>query len=647
MALDTDVLVIGAGPIGLVNAWGMKRLNTNLNIVVFEKYEEYQRSHTLVMQAVQLEAIMKATQSEQDPTLVALLRQLKKDPHIRTNVLQQIFTKLAKESGIEIKTKHEVKEETIEQTLNDEYPNVHLIIGADGTHSVVSDSLFSKDNQVKHEFDFVLQLRFEINGEEKAPGIRTQQFYQKMARKGLIANEYVGHFDEGKTPVTMQMMISKEDYLTLQKATSKKPLKPYASVKPSGYQQDEPELPPHLKSFLTAYLNYKIADTTEEGQLIDKESVRISVNEAPATHAKKVVNQRAQTRVVLEGDSALGLSYFKGLNAGLEASARFLTTMSSVIKDSFNDKEAMDQQLDKYQTWFLNDFSPQKVKEVGQYSFWQIRSLMQTMRVVRHFKNALMLDEDDDQNPIIEDYFKHYTQDPLDRNKNHGWRPFPHREFDLVKFGQFDYVPLKHTAKKIAKIFVDYFKPYKSNTQIVQDFKQPLVGISNFIVGLGKTIVGIFTLKPWIFADGLFSLFRGAIEFVTTPLTWLLKPITRGLATLIHGGFKKIEENNGIQSLARHGQDYLDQKDDSDLKSDRTIYELLSVCNDIHRKFDKSVSRGQVTELEVDEYRSYSEIRTDTVLDKQKLNHYFSLFAPKQDKVEESDSTLESTHNLS
>jgi hypothetical protein len=434
----------------------------------------------------------------------------------------------------------------------------------------------------------------------------------------------------------------------LQKATSKKPLKPYAAVKPSGNQQDDPELPPHLKSFLTAYLNYKITDTTKAGQLIDKESVRISVNEAPATHAKKVVNQRGQTRVVLEGDSALGLSYFKGLNAGLEASARFLTTMSSTIKDSFNDKEAMDKQLDKYQIWFLNDFSPKKVREVGQYSFWQIRSLMQTMRVVKSFKNVSMLDENDDQDPVIEDYFKHYTKDPLDRNTNQGWRPFPHREYNLVKFGQFDYVPLKHTAKKIAKIFVDYFKPYKSNTQIVQDFKQPLVGIGNFFVGLGKTIVGIFTLNPWIYADGLFSMFRGAIEFVTTPLTWLLKPITRGLATLIHGGgFKKIEENSDMQSLAQYGQDYLDQKDESDLKSDKTIYELLSVCNDIHRKFDKSVGRGQATKLEVEEYRSYSEIRTDTVLDKQKLNHYFSLFAPKKDKVEELDSALESTNSLS
>ncbi|HRD68505.1 MAG TPA: hypothetical protein PK657_00015 [Legionella sp.] len=40
MAGDTDVLVVGAGPIGLINAWGLKRLNPALNIAVLEKYEQ-------------------------------------------------------------------------------------------------------------------------------------------------------------------------------------------------------------------------------------------------------------------------------------------------------------------------------------------------------------------------------------------------------------------------------------------------------------------------------------------------------------------------------------------------------------------------------------------------------------------------------
>ncbi|MCA0403723.1 MAG: hypothetical protein LCH30_07995 [Proteobacteria bacterium] len=644
MAVDTNVLVVGAGPIGLVNAWGMKHLNPNLKIVVLEKYAKYQRSHTLIMQAAQLEAIMKATNSEQDPTLVALLDQLKKDPHIRTNTLQETFTKLAKEIGVEIKTENEVYADTIEAMIATEYPNVDLIIGADGTHSIVSETLFPKGNQVKHEFDFVLQLRFDIKGEEKAPGIRIERFYQQMARKGLIANEYVGNIENGKTPVTMQMMISKEDFLALQKATSKDPLRPYVNfngtLNEGSQQQTAPQLPKRLKSFLTHYLKEKIEDTREVRQEILNDSVRISVNEAPATHAKQVVHKKGETSIILKGDSGLGLSYFKGLNAGLEASAQFLTDLFSSIKDSFKDKKALETQLATYQTWFLNDFAPKKVKEVEEYSFWRIRSFMGIMQVVRDIKWASMADEDDDLDPAIRDYFAYYTYDPLSKNKS--WQLFPHRDYDPPKFGQFSYVPLTHTLKKIAKNFIDYFKPYKSKAQVIQDFKMPLVGTAHLFLGLAKTVIGIFTFNLGILADGLLTFLRGAIEVASLSLL-LLKLFSRVIATTIHGDYKKIEEGQGIQNLADYGLNKLNKVEDVNLKEDKTIYELLAVCNDMHRKFHKSVSRGEATQIEVEEYRSYFDIRADNVLDRQKLIHYFSLFAHKnvQAKVSEIAETLQ------
>lgn len=630
MALDTDVIVIGAGPIGLINAWGMKKLNPNLKLVVLEKYSEYQRSHTLVMQAAQLKAIMKATHSESDPEMVSLLEQLQNDPHIRTNSLQQLFTRLAKESGIEIKTQVEVKPETLKQTLSQEYPNARLIIGADGTHSVVSETLFSKNNQVKHEFDFVLQLRFEINGEEKTSAISTANFYQQMARHGIIANEYVGHFDQGKTPVTMQMMISKEDFLALQQYTSKNPL----TILNSYNEENRFKLPVHLRSFITTYLKYKIHGTHETNQTIENESVRVSVNEAPATHAKEVVTTYQQARVALEGDAALGLSYFKGLNAGLEASARFLTGMSAAIKNGFRDTSQTDRALAEYQNWFLKDFSPKKVKEVGRYSFWQIRSFMKAINFARGVKNLSSAEYAQDLGSELTDYFRHVALDPLARNVDSQWRIYPHREYDPIQFGEFSYVPLKHTAKKIAKLFIDYFKPYKSNEQVLQDFKQPMMGLGNFGIGFGKVGFGFVMLNIKLIADGLLTLARGLIELYTYPLAWVVKPITRYIATLIHGGYKKIEENKGLPRLAQYGQEYLAATDEQGLTSNQTMYELLAVCNDIHRKFEKSLSKGQSTDLAMEEHAAYSNVRSDNVLDRVKLSQYFSLFATKTQQAE-------------
>ncbi len=47
--------------------------------------------------------------------------------------------------------------------------------------------------------------------------------------------------------------------------------------------------------------------------------MRISSNEAPATYAKEPVYFYQGVPVQLCGDAALGLSYFKGLNAGIES----------------------------------------------------------------------------------------------------------------------------------------------------------------------------------------------------------------------------------------------------------------------------------------------------------------------------------------
>jgi len=642
MAENTDVLVEGAGPIGLVNAWAIKQLNPNLNVVVLEKHGSYKRKHTLRMKHEHLAAIMKATDSEKNPILVQLLADLKIDPRIRTNKLQDIFTQLCDEVKIkkEIKYNQPLIDKTVKTTLATEYPNVRLIIGAGGTHSVVSQALYPAGNQVKQPYDYVLQLRFEIKSKEQPTNIEKSALYQEMARKGLIASEDVGRMVDGRTPVTVQMMISEDDFKILKEATFKHPLKPFA--KDSQANQNI-SLPPHLQTFITNYLGNRIKQAGDS-ERIEREELTLSVNEAPATYTKQVVHIHNQARVILMGDAALGLSYFIGLNAGLEATAIFLSKMKPVLQDGLTNLKEMDQQLKNYQTWFLTIFSPKKVKEVGQYSFWNIRSAMQAIRAVRSIKTGSVQDFEEDLGPGIEDYLNLEITNDLPVGNKESSRLFPHRPYDLVRFGQFADVPFRHTAKKIAKIFTDFFKPYKSYSKILQDFKQPLVGIGNFSIGVAKTISGIFRLKGHRFADGLFHMLRGIIELVTTPLAWVLKPLTRIIATLVHGGFKKIEENTGIQHLVQEGQQQLNNGD-PDVLEDRLNYQLRALCNDIHRKFSKSTQHGQRTKLEVEEHLRYSAIRASKSFNNTKFKNYFSLFSLPQETHEPREEDLFSTTN--
>ena len=148
-----------------------------------------------------------------------------------------------------------------------------------------------------------------------------------------------------------------------------------------------------------------------------------------------------------------------------------------------------------------------------------------------------------------------------------------------------------------------------------------------------KIVASIINTSLNDFAEGFFTLCRAIVEIVSSPLSLIIKPLTRGIATLIHGRFKQIEENSGIQTIAEQGVDYLQGVEDSELVSNhQKIYELLAICNDVHRKFDKSLTRGQASEVALDEYSRYSEIRSGTELNREKLIRYFSLFAHKKDK---------------
>lgn len=654
MLAQSEIPIVGGGPIGLAYAWGIKKINKALSVVVLEKYSEYQRKHTLVMQPENLAELMKETGAEDDPDLKDLLAKLKKDPHIKTNELEGIFKKVAIREGVQIRIE-EVKEKTFWEQVTPKGSDFAMLMGVDGTHSITDKCAFPAGNQIKHEFDFVLQFRFEIAGEVKSSPINTVSFYQDMARHGMIANEYVGNYSNGVTPVTMQMMISKAHFNQLKNATSKRPMKPFADVEDIQQDVSENEIkamefrdcPPELQKFLLSYLRHRMESCHAQHQKIDRSSLRISVNEAPATHAQQVFIMHGQTPCVLGGDASLGLSYFKGLNAGLKAAAKFFRLMRSQLELGLKDKHAMKSALTTYQDWFLNDFAPAKVKEVGLYSTLQIRSLMKTMKVVHSIKETSMPDTHIDvPDSVYEAYFKYMQKDHLSElGDNKKLRLYPHRSYDPVKLGQFAPVPIIHSLKKIGKIFVDFGKPYKSSSQFVQDLKQPLVSLVNLFSGVVKIISGIFTLKGKRIGDGFFTLGRGLVELITSPLSYTLKPLSRGLLTLIKR--PKIEENAGMKRLAHYGHTYLDRINPADAQveganTSQHSYNLLAICGDLHRKYEKAVEHKQNTQIEqLEEFTKYQIIHSDTKVNNEALRRYFSLFAePAPKKNNENESLL-------
>lgn len=626
-----DVLIVGGGPIGLVQAWGLKKLNPDLKVVVLEKYEEFQRKHTLVMQYKQMEALMRATDSMQDPVLSKLLSQLRKSPNIRTNVLQETFKDLATNLGVEIQTQ-EVNADNIADQIKKYNPE--LIIGADGTHSVVNAQLFPDGNRINYEIDYAMQVRLEIDGDAEKSLDQTIQFYQRLAHHGIIATEQVGRPDPktGKTPVTMQIIIPKEDYELLNslelKPNARNPIKPFEGL-------EVRDIPPHLLTFIDNYIyeRLKISDNK-----ISPDSIRISVNELPASKVAETYTRyknnklNSDTFVSLNGDSALGLSYFKGLNAGLEASAKFLDVMRDSIKQGLTDKTTLAKALSDYQLWFT-PYADKKVQEVQQYSDKNIRSSMKIIKGVQFSKFISAYRPEVDRKPLIDAYYNLVARaEPDDRVE---FRPFPHRKYDPnIQLGQFGYIPVQYTLKKITKLFVDFAKPYKSTYQLVDDYKQPLTGLINTGMGLFKVGAGIFTLNFKHLIDGASRMTRGIIELAMTPVTFLVKPIIRGLMTAL-SKHKRAEDNEGVKALINKGTNILGVQDEHEELSFNKAQKLLGICNDLHRKLNKSVLRGQDTGINLTtEQHLIKEltVKSETGLSFDKIRKYFNLFSGAADK---------------
>ena len=110
-------------------------------------------------------------------------------------------------------------------------------------------------------------------------------------------------------------MLTKDHYRLLEnQAKSGNPIFPF-----SGHDPKAQIVPDIIMQQLQGYLGLRLRHFTKEDEIVRLDKSTISVNEAPATYAK-VVHQRGTDAcdpdVLVVGDAAMGLSYFKGINAG-------------------------------------------------------------------------------------------------------------------------------------------------------------------------------------------------------------------------------------------------------------------------------------------------------------------------------------------
>ena len=175
---DVDVVIIGAGPIGLWTAILSKIRKQTLKIVIFEKYENYQRTHFL---SIEPESLSEIPSNEQ---LLELKNDFLNKPRQPIQEIERKMRKIAENLGIVIIRGEEIIDP---QSLMNRCPNASIFIGADGSRSKVRELISPNKFAFSNHLRYWLQVRYEAEGSGgRLLDIRKAPFVFKISLPGFI-----------------------------------------------------------------------------------------------------------------------------------------------------------------------------------------------------------------------------------------------------------------------------------------------------------------------------------------------------------------------------------------------------------------------------------------------------------------------------
>lgn len=137
---------------------------------------------------------------------------------IRTNDLEDNLLQLAKKLGICFKF---VEVDRFDDLLRD-YPSAGIVVGSDGSHSVVRKNVFHNDLSVMDDLQLTVEVKYEVSGVAE-PLDPVTEAYPCLKLMHYVATESIGKPKDGKTPVTLRLLVDSEAHAAVKEASFKNP----------------------------------------------------------------------------------------------------------------------------------------------------------------------------------------------------------------------------------------------------------------------------------------------------------------------------------------------------------------------------------------------------------------------------------------
>jgi flavin-dependent dehydrogenase len=327
-----EVVIVGGGPVGLWTAIQIKKRDKDVRVTIYERYEEYKRSHVLRLDHWSMILYNKNKNDYWERSFIndvtgkskaKMNLEFVKSLYIKTNDLESGLKEYAKNLGVKtiIKKVESCKE------LEDIHKDCKHFIAADGAHSNLRKILLGDNDKYEKPLQYVVELKFFVNNKTKKTKDLKDLISLNLENK-YMNFEYIGRYKNGETPITARFFLNKDTYEKIPEASFKEPL----SLKNLEKIEELKE----FKENLEKYINFR---KEKYGDEIKEDSIKISKLILSVYAAKKfaILNDKKDKCWFLTGDCALGVPYFRALNSGIMLSSRLSQILNSKIAQIGNE----------------------------------------------------------------------------------------------------------------------------------------------------------------------------------------------------------------------------------------------------------------------------------------------------------------------
>lgn len=312
-----DIVIVGGGPVGLWLAINIKKRNPKLGVQIYERNQVYERSHILRLRHLATLLYAKHDGSDREAqffkevlgkSLSGVFLQAAGYQFIRTNDLEDSLKSYAKDLGVRITYQKIVNPRDAERRHHE----CRMFVAADGARSAMREELIGEDmtgikSTTEYPLRYVTEVKYQAQGRAGKLDVFGDQYKANKLMPHTVF-EYVGREKNGMTPVTLRAFLDRETYEAVPDATFRNPL----SIHADG-------VPDSLKKTITTYMDIRRIRAAEQALADSVKVTKLILSMYAARRFSVMHDDRAW---FFAGDSAMGIPYFRALNAGFFVSSQ-------------------------------------------------------------------------------------------------------------------------------------------------------------------------------------------------------------------------------------------------------------------------------------------------------------------------------------